>query len=272
MRPSSWRLLLPLVFVMAAALAMPSWGANKCFLTDAEPSVPFALGLCYMHSHNACCLPGFDQAIQEAYSALVPNGQGCVPGSQRIYASLYALREYLCLPCDPREPSYRFESIKGDIVDGGIVPPSRSSVAGEQTWRVCRSFLYGKEDTLEGLWGDGGSRYGECGVITSSCMSTPIFNVTSATFQRPSSSCKASNELIIPSVSFRGSADPALQMLSMVAQTMPDFQIVVVNDSDPNYDYEKTPCFGLDGVAVGPRAGGLVRWWPVVVLLMAVYL
>ncbi|TPP47819.1 hypothetical protein CGC20_14165 [Leishmania donovani] len=208
-------------------LAVPGRGARKCFVTDAAPAVPFGLELCYMHSHNACCLPGNDKDIQTAYSALVPKGQGCVAGSQRIYTSLYALRQYLCLPCDPKEPLYRFESVKGDMVDGGLVPPSTNSVAGEQTWRICRSFLYGKEGTRKGLWGHDGSRYAECGVIVSSCMSTPVFNITAASFQSPSPSCVASNELIIPSITFRGSPNPALEMLSMVTQSIPDFQIVI---------------------------------------------
>lgn len=262
--------LLLLVGVTVFVAVAPVWCADTCFLTDAPPNVPFGLQLCYMHSHAACCLPGFDQDIQNAYTALVPNGQGCVPGSQRVYASLYALREYLCLPCDPQEPSYRFESVKGDIVDGGVVPPSKNSVAGEQTWRICRSFLYGKEGSLEGLWGNDGSRYGECGVIVSSCMSTPVFNITSATFQTPSLTCTATNELIIPSVAYRDSPDPALEMLSMVAQSMPDFQFVIVDD-DPNYDYEKTPCFGRDSAAGLPLARWS-RWLPVFALSLSLLL
>jgi hypothetical protein len=232
--------LLLMVFVCVLAGA----ASDKCFVTNNEPLVPFGLELCYMHSHKACCLPGFDQEIQTAYSALVPNGQGCGPGSQRIYTSLYALRQYLCLPCHPDEPSYRFESVKGDIVDGGVVPPSTNSLPGEQTWRICRSFLYGKAGSNQGLWGNQGSRYAQCGVTVSSCMATPVFNITSATFVTPSSTCKAVNELVIPSIAFEDAADPALEMLSAVVQSMPDFQIVVVNDSDPNYDFNKTPCFG----------------------------
>ncbi|KPI87108.1 hypothetical protein ABL78_3820 [Leptomonas seymouri] len=234
---------LPL-FIVALLCAMACAASDKCYVTDKRPLVPFGLELCYMHSHKSCCLPGFDKEIQTAYSNTVPKGEGCGPGSQRIFTSLYALREYLCLPCDPNEPSYRFESVKGDIVDGGVVPPSPSSVAGEQTWRICRSFLYGKLGSNQGLWGDRGSRYAECGVIVSSCIATPVFNIETATFQKPSSSCKPSNELVFPSVAFPGASDPALEMLASVTQSMPDFQIVVVNDSDPNYNYSKTPCFG----------------------------
>lgn len=239
-----------LLVILTFAAAQTS--SEKCFVTNKEPLVPYGLELCYMHSHRACCLPGFDQEIQTAYTNLVPNGQGCGPGSQRIYSSLYALRQYLCLPCNPDEPLYRFESVKGDIVDGGVVPPSISSVAGEQTWRICRSFLYGEAGSRQGLWGDGGSRYAQCGVFVSSCMATPVFNITTATFTTPSSSCKAVNELTIPSIAFEDASDPALEMLSMISQSMPDFQIVVVNDSDPNYDYDKTPCFG--------RNAAVSRW------------
>ncbi|GET93047.1 hypothetical protein, unknown function [Leishmania tarentolae] len=252
-------------------LAMPGQSADKCFVTDEAPSVPFGLELCYMHSHNACCLPGNDKDIQTAYEVLVPKGQGCVAGSHRIYTSLYALRQYLCLSCDPNEPSYRFESVKGDIVDGGLVPPSRNSVPGEQTWRICRSFLYGKEGTKKGLWGDNGSRYAECGIIVSSCMSTPVFNITTASFQSPSPSCPASNELIIPSIAFSGSPNPALKMLSMVTQTIPDFQIVIVDDSDPNYDYDKTPCFGRD-TTVTVASASLSLWVSAVALTLLLWL
>ncbi|AYU83327.1 hypothetical protein LdCL_350057900 [Leishmania donovani] len=264
-------LLLLLSLVIGLMLAVPGRGARKCFVTDAAPAVPFGLELCYMHSHNACCLPGNDKDIQTAYSALVPKGQGCVAGSQRIYTSLYALRQYLCLPCDPKEPLYRFESVKGDMVDGGLVPPSTNSVAGEQTWRICRSFLYGKEGTRKGLWGHDGSRYAECGVIVSSCMSTPVFNITAASFQSPSPSCVASNELIIPSITFRGFPNPALEMLSMVTQSIPDFQIVIVNDSDPNYDYDKTPCFGRDATAAVASAT-LSGWVSAVALVLLLWL
>ncbi|KAG5467662.1 hypothetical protein CUR178_01308 [Leishmania enriettii] len=263
--------LLLLVVVTGLAFVSPGQSADKCFLTDSHPTVPMGLELCYMHSHNACCLPGFDKEIWAAYSALVPNGQGCMPGSQHIYSSLYALRQYLCLPCDPNEPRYRFESVRGDMVDGGLVPPSANSVAGEQTWRVCRSFLYGKKGTQKGLWGNNGSRYADCGVIVSSCMSTPVFNISTGSFQSPSSSCKASNELTIPSNTFRNAPDPALKMLSRVPQSMPEFQIVVVDDSDPNYDYDRTPCFGRDAVATIASAA-LPLWLSAVALSRLLWL
>ncbi|KPA86665.1 hypothetical protein ABB37_00766 [Leptomonas pyrrhocoris] len=261
-RARSWVVLCVLALLFAQARA----ASKKCLVTDKTPFVPYGLELCYMHSHKACCLPGFDQEIQTAYSSLVPNGQGCGPGGQRIYASLYALRQYLCLPCDPSEPSYRFESVKGDIVDGGVVPPSAGSVAGEQTWRICRSFLYGAVSTNEGLWGDRGSRYAQCGVFVSSCMATPVFNITTATFEKPSSTCTPVNELVIPSVAFAGASDPAVTMLSVITQSMPDFQFVVVNDSDPKYDYNKTPCFGRNE-AVGVVRQGAV-WFACLVLLV----
>lgn len=250
MRPLRLCVLLLLCVQLCVALARAA--DDKCFVTNKEPLVPYGLELCYMHSHQACCLPGFDQEIQTAYSSLVPNGQGCGPGSQRIYASLYALRQYLCLPCDPAEPSYRFESVVGDMVDGGVVPPSTNSVAGEQTWRICRSFLYGEAGTNEGLWGDQGSRYAQCGVFVSSCTATPVFNIATAEFERPSSSCTATNELVIPSLAFKDASDPAQAMLAAIVQSMPDFQIVVVNDSDPAYDYDKTPCFGRSGTPAPP--------------------
>ncbi|KAG5467103.1 hypothetical protein LSCM1_01284 [Leishmania martiniquensis] len=240
--------------VAGLSIVSPGRGARKCFLTDSHPAVPMGLELCYMHSHKACCLPGFDKDIRGVYSALVPNGQGCMPGSHRIYSSLYALREYLCLPCDPQEALYRFESVQGDMKDGGLVPPSANSAAGEQTWRICRSFLYGKAGTQKGLWGRSGSRYDECGIIINSCLSTPVFNVSTGSFESPSSSCKASSELTIPSITFRDSPDPALEMLSRVPQSMPQIQIVIVDDSDPNYDYDKTPCFGRDAAATSVSA------------------
>lgn len=258
---SSMRRIIRLIILLfiAAPLSQAKTG-EKCYVTDEYSLVPFGLDLCYMHSHNACCLTAFDQDIKTAYLAVVAGGTGCKGGNQRIYSSLYSLREYLCLPCDPKEPSYRFESVKGDIVDGGIVPPSTNSVAGDQTWRICHSFLYGKPGSNQGLWGNNGARYSECGILLYSCQMTPVFNIATAEFEEVSSTCKAARELVIPSVALRESSDPGLDMLLRVAQTMSDFQIVVVNDSDPSYDYSKTPCFGRSVASPHPRsvAAGLL--------------
>lgn len=236
--------VLLFLLLIAAFVGTVSWAANVCHTTGRTPSTPYGLGVCHMYSHNACCLSGYDGYIKNAYASLITGGTGCKPGNKRTHTMLYAFLKYLCIPCDPNEPSYRFESITGDIVDGGIVPPSANSNPGEQTWRICNSFLYGARGKDQGIWGQKASQYDECGVTLQTCLSTPIFNITTATFTYPSSTCQSSTDLTIPSIAFEASSDPALEMLSLVAQTMSDFQIVIVDDNNPLYDYKKTPCFG----------------------------
>lgn len=242
----------PLLALLVVSLSVPVTATSDdgiCHTTGIPPKVPFALDVCYMHSHNACCLTGYDKEIKNAYSAIISGGSGCKPGAQRIRALLYSLLRYLCIPCDPNEPSYRFESVIGDQVDGGVVPPSLNSLPGELTWRVCQSFLYGPPGKHQGIWGVNGSHYDDCGIVLQSCLSTPIFNMETQRFTSPSPNCSSESDLLIPSVAFRNSPNPALEMLSLIAQTMADFQIVVVNDSDPAYNYEKTPCFGRSSAA-----------------------
>lgn len=231
-------------FIVIALLLAVCTGEEICHQTGRPPNTPYGLELCYMYSHNACCLAGYDEQIVTAYQSIIPGGSGCKPGSQRIHAMLYDFLRYLCIPCDPREPAYRFKSAVGDIVDGGIVPPSTSSSADDYTWRVCKSFLYGAPGKNEGIWGKNASQYNECGIGLQSCLATPIFNIETATFEYPTTSCTSETEIVIPSITFKDASSPALEILSRIAQTFSDFQIVIVDDRSPSYNYDLTPCFG----------------------------
>lgn len=220
-------------------------GAPICHSTGQTPRIPKGLDTCYMYSSKACCLPGYDRDyIRAAYMNIIPLGGGCRAGSQTIRAVFYDILRYLCLPCNPKEPLYRFESIKGDIVDGGIVPPSPQSKPGEYTWRICHSFLYGKPGSNEGIWGRNADHYEKCGINLQMCPATPLFDIATQEFEEPPEKCPIEPRVVIPSVAFEGATDPALQMLLHIAQSALDFQIVVVNDSDPKYNFAATPCFG----------------------------
>lgn len=234
-----------LLLIAALTLVLPSVSAEDvCFSTRAAPTTPYGLDLCHIYAKNACCLPSYDQTIKSAYQSIVPYGPGCTPGSQMVFAMLYDIMLYLCLPCNPEEPSFRLESARGDMVDGGVVPPAIGAAPGEYTWRVCRSFLYGPKGSNRGLWGDKASQYDTCGLHLQSCQATPIFDINTSTFLDPPSTCSSELQLTIPSVAFAGSADPGLEMLSLVAQTNPYFQMVVVDDESDAYSFDKTPCFG----------------------------
>lgn len=263
-----------LLFMSCGLACVAASGSDAlCHSSGRRPLTPYGLELCYMHSHRGCCLSGFDtQYIVPAYEAVLPPGAGCGAGSQRAYASMYALRRFLCLPCDPSEPLYRLRSVDGDIAKGGIVPPSTNSQPSEFTWRVCRSFLYGKPGSVRGLWGDDGSRYDECGVVLQTCPATPLFNVDSGQFSFPPTTCPTGTELVLPSVTLAESTDPGVELLLRVAQTMPDFQMVIVDDSDPAFDPAKTPCFGQSDGTHCAAYGGAVVWALVAAVLAALAL
>ncbi|EPY39583.1 hypothetical protein AGDE_04345 [Angomonas deanei] len=197
-----------------------------------------------MYSHNSCCLAGYDQEIKAAYSNIIPGGPRCDAGSQVIYTSLYDLLRYLCLPCNPEEPSFRFETAVGDVAEGGVIAPIPGAAAGEYAWRICKSFLYGAPGSNEGIWGNGASQYDRCGIKINTCVMTPSIDAATLTVTEPSPSCTPETDIVIPSTAFASSTDPALDLLTRIAQTFADFQIVVVDDYDPLYDRSKTPCFG----------------------------
>lgn len=226
---------------------------HTCFVSGLPPSTPAGTDFCTDFASLSCCLPGFDvNTVQEAFFGLIPQGPGCGSSKHSVRAAYSALRSFSCLPCDPREPEYRFRSQIGDIVNGGVVPASPTAADDEFTWRICKTFLYGRErGTLKrGLWGRNASHFTTCGLMLPQCKSSRVYNTTSETFIDLDPACKSEDvDLLIPTLAFGGFDDPAVEMLSYVPQSIGGFQFVVVDDEDPSFSFSSTPCFGSDSAA-----------------------
>lgn len=222
---------------------------DTCFITGKLPTKPLGTDFCTEFASLSCCLPSFDiNTIQPAYYGVIPQGPGCGSTKHTIRAAYSSLRRFSCLPCDPKEPQYRFRSIEGDVAFGGTVPPSPASAATDFTWRICKTFLYGRNAgaSKRGLWGNSASHFDSCGVNVQTCAQNPVYDVVNANFSKLDSTCTSSADLVIPSVAYKDSSTPASDMLQYIAQTIPGFQFVVVDDEDANFNMKKTPCFGAD--------------------------
>jgi hypothetical protein len=175
-------------------------------------------------------------------------GAGCGLSKHSVRAAYSQLRAWACFACDPNEPKYRLRTKIGDLHLGGKVKPALSAGDSDFTWRVCKSFLYGTNRS-KGLWGGTAAQYDSCGLLTGTCVKSPVYNNTSQDFSATTPTCAtpeelSSSELVVPSVAFQSYEDPAAVMLSLLSQTIADFKFVVVDDTDPSFDGSKTPCFG----------------------------
>ncbi|CUG92451.1 GPI-anchored surface protein, putative [Bodo saltans] len=223
---------------------------QTCYVSGLLPGEPAGTDFCTDFAALSCCLPGFDiNTVQAAFFNLIPQGPGCGSSKHSVRAAYSALRSFSCLPCDPREPQYRFQTQVGDIVNGGVVPGAPTASSDEFTWRICRSFFYGRNSGAlkRGLWGNGASHFTRCGLMLPQCKATPVFNASNLTFSVLDASCTStSTDLIIPELAFDGFDDPGVELLSYIPQSINGFQFVVVDDDDPSYSYARTPCFGSD--------------------------
>lgn len=221
-----------------------------CMLTGLLPSEPPGADFCSQFTSKSCCLPSYDlNTIQPNYLAIVPQGPGCGATKHSIRASYSAFRSLVCLPCDPKEPQYRFLSAMGDTASGGLVPADPNAGATDFTWRICKSFFYGRgRGTLKrGMWGTNASHLDKCGLNVQTCRQTSYFDPVALTWTRPNPNCTGSAaDLIVPSVAYSGVTDPAVDLTSYLPVNIPNFQFVVVDDEDQAFSFAATPCFGSD--------------------------
>lgn len=253
------------LFGLSAAILEPSYFAehnDSCIVSGHPPSQPLGSDFCTQFASKSCCLPSFDvNHVQEAFLAVIPQGPGCGATKHSVRAAYSALRRFACLPCDPMEPQYRFLSSQGDIAHGGVVPAATDVDDTTFTWRICRSFFYGRQSgqLRRGLWGTNASHFDKCGVNIGQCKALPVFNVSNRTFSVPDPDCTSTDtDLVIPSVAFADFDDPAAEMLSYLPQTIGGFRFVVVDDEDPSFDFRATPCFGSDVNSAAAAARALV--------------
>lgn len=221
-----------------------------CFVSGLSPREPAGTDFCTDFASLSCCLPGYDvNTVQAAFYNLIPAGPGCGSSKHSVRAAYSSIRKFSCLPCDPLEPQYRFQTQVGDIVNGGVVAGSPSADPTEFTWRVCRTFLYGRQQGAlrRGLWGNNGSHFTQCGLMLPQCKASPVYNATNQTFAALDPSCTSTElDLLIPALAFGDAEDPAVELLSYVPQSIGGFQFVVVDDEDPAFSYAHTPCFGRE--------------------------
>lgn len=229
---------------------------NTCMASVQTPRQPAPLEFCYWLNDNACCLPAHDASIMAAYEALLSLGAGCAPAKHSVRAAFYEIRQLICLPCHPREPAFRFRTRDGDEHLGGNISGDSAAAEDHFTWRVCKSFLYGRSGKRDGgLWGVDGHKFDACGVQQpGDCSKFKQwgYNATSGSWIEgpagfPPGPCDAS--LIVPSVEFAGLEDPAEKMAQMVPSLFSNFNFVVVDDLDPRFNARATPCFGAAGGA-----------------------
>jgi hypothetical protein len=245
-------LLVALCIQVAQTLSAEYFVDNNqtCYVSGLAPGEPAGTDFCTDFAALSCCLPGYDiNKAQAAFFDLIPQGPGCGSSKHSVRAAYSALRTFSCLPCDPREPQYRFQTQVGDIVNGGVVPGSPTSSPDEFTWRICRSFIYGRNNGAlrRGLWGSNASHFTRCGLMLSQCKASRVFNSSNLTFSELDASCDSSaTDLIIPGLAFEGLDDPGVELLSYVPQSINGFQFVVVDDEDPSFSFARTPCFGAE--------------------------
>lgn len=223
---------------------------HTCATTGLPPREPEGLHFCTQYSTRSCCLPSFDlNSIAEDFNQIVPMGPGCGIYRHSAKAAYAFIQRLTCLPCDPQEPSYRFLTKLGDQDLGGVVPPVAGAADDDFTWRICRSFLYGRDHGVSrrGLWGSNASHFDKCGLNVKKCAVAPRLDATTGTFVAVDPTCTdESFDMVVPSVWFAEAEEPAESLLQYVPVQLPGFKFVVVNDESAAFRFQATPCFGKD--------------------------
>lgn len=206
---------------------------DRCFASTKPPEKPMPLEFCYWLNDNSCCVPGNDLAAENAFYALVGTGAGCSTSEHVVRATNNELRDFLCLGCDPKEPTYRYLGSKGDKDKGGVLDGDASLAPDQYVWRICASFLYGK-DNKTGLWGGDGSKFNRCG------LQIPQNGSAVLTFPQAEYGLDAPDQ-----------QTAAKLFLSVIPQWIPGFMYQVVDDTDPLYNWTAAPCFRGTNAAMG---------------------
>lgn len=229
----------------------PSWLIDRpahCASTGLLPAETDGLEFCSQFTEKACCVPGTDATAMAWYMDAMNLGQSCSPSKHSVKATYKELREAMCLPCNPREPEFRFQIKYGDIAAGGIIPPDPSAAEDAFGYRMCRTWMYGA-DGNGGLWGTNGSRYDKCGLnVVELCqVSTQVsYNPNTGLWEDSGETAyrDCDEGVIIPSVEFASEDEPAAAFLSNFQVELPyAFEFVVVDDTSPLFNATLTPCF-----------------------------
>lgn len=242
-------LWLILSFAAAGTLAVDetffATHPDHCTASAQLPRKPRPLEFCYNYNYDSCCTPGNDAAAKEAFYGVMSLGLGCSPSDHRVRASYHEIREFMCMGCDPREPSYRFLESAGD----GVTPGNVNASADSYVWRVCASFLYGRNNDT-GLWGGHGGKFDECGInLPTACSpSSNTLNDGDVSVSNADGDC--GSDIVFPRAEYAAEASSvddqrraARTLLSVLPQWLPNFKFVVVDDTHPDFNRTATPCF-----------------------------
>jgi hypothetical protein len=257
-------LLLALGALVPTAEAVPdSYFINRptsCMASTVESKKPRPLEFCYQYNRDSCCTPGNDAAAKDAFLTMVEAGAGCSPSDHSVRAAYREVRDFICMGCHPHEPLFRFQASVGDEHVGGTVAPNPAASDDAFVWRVCGSWLYGLDDN-SGLWGGDGRKFDECGInLPTPCEGTPVMSFDSTTNTwvtgpsnaiSPDSDC--GTDIIFPRSEYGPYASSqkhaARMFLAALPQWLPNFNFVVVNDTQYGFNHSATPCFRGNYVA-----------------------
>ena len=251
--------LLAIAMTMNANVADaidPSYFVNRgnhCMMTGRLPERPAPLSFCYWFNDLSCCVPGWDLDIGNAFVEVSDLGQGCSPSKHSVKSAYFQIREWMCLGCDPKEPTYRFRTNVGDAhLPGGQNPPDSAAPDEDFTWRLCKSWLYGK-DGKSGLWGNNASKYDLCGIqFLNDCSAIKQWGYDPGTGQFVESSIPildgwdpgmCAGDVIFPGIEFGNDPEPAASLLQIIPQFTPDFKFVITDDNATDFNREATPCY-----------------------------
>jgi hypothetical protein len=219
------------------------------------PEKPTGLEFCYWYNDNSCCTSSNeDDIINYFQSAAGGLGAACSPSKHENKLNYWHVREWLCMECDPKEPTYRFLTRQGDIHLGGTTEGDPTAETTDFTWRVCKSFVYGK-DGKGGLWGGDGKKYDDCGIkVQTNCEDAKQVyfvvsnNVTGegevVVSEQPVLAgwdpYMCGDSAITPSVEYSDLDEPAIAFMTAISPPSFDPPFVVIDDtlSEP-----KLPCF-----------------------------
>jgi hypothetical protein len=242
------------------ALQISDYSDGQCIVSANAPVKPIGLEFCYWYNSKACCVPQVDGEAGEFFGHAVALGLSCSISKHQIKVTYNAIREWYCLGCDPDEPRYRYKVKKGDKgAAGGQHDPVPTASEDAVTWRICKSFLLGK-DGNGGLWNKDGSMYDQCGFLTENPCGNgmqvvwdpklkngdgDVFTTTSPVLAGWDPFMCGDN-LIIPSKQYVNAPVPVeafLKDFNPAGFQDSGFSFVITDDTKADFNYDATPCF-----------------------------
>jgi hypothetical protein len=224
---------------------------DRCWVTGLQPKNPFPLEVCFWFNDNSCCNPTTDQKVAGVFDGLIA-GPGCAPMGHRVKSTYKEILQFLCMPCDPLEPKYRFRLRDGDTI--GQIAADASQPADAFGWKICKSFVQGINN-MSGLWGTNGTRYDICGLTLGDSIVTPSVEYADDTDTSVDKQYTAATRF--------------LTAVAGLMWTRPNFTVSIVDDTVANYNFTGSPCYGR---RTADRPNGALGAAMMIVLAVATFL